>query len=221
MKNPLITIFSVFLLLFSIELTAQLKVNSLGKVGIGFPSPSELLHLYSASDQCFMKADAKGINKYAGLKLTGWHYSNYATSQIYMDYYGATGHHGLNYISGRSGFASHWFKNNNGDVIMSVVDKSGYDGVAILKDLPSYALDVNGTIRGDNVSPSDLRLKDNIIDLSNSLSIIQQLRSVSYNRKDLMTTNNSSILSLDSDTITNGNLLNNPEIDRKHYGFIA
>ncbi len=45
---------------------------------------------------------------------------------------------------------------------------------------PSYKLDVNGTIRGHNVSPSDIRWKTNISTLEKSLEKISQLRGVSY-----------------------------------------
>lgn len=45
---------------------------------------------------------------------------------------------------------------------------------------PAYKLDVNGTIRGTNVSPSDLRFKQNISPLDSSLQKVMQLRGVSY-----------------------------------------
>jgi hypothetical protein len=52
-----------------------------------------------------------------------------------MDYYGPTGTHGINYVSGRSGFSSHWFKDNAGNVLMCIVkrtdDNGTVDGVGI------------------------------------------------------------------------------------------
>lgn len=45
-------------------------------------------------------------------------------------------------------------------------------------------LDVVGTIRGNNVSPSDQRLKQNIQPLENSLAKVDQLRGVSFEWKD-------------------------------------
>lgn len=49
---------------------------------------------------------------------------------------------------------------------------------------PQYKLDVVGTIRGNNVSPSDQRLKQNIQPLENSLAKVEQLRGVSFEWKD-------------------------------------
>ncbi len=43
-----------------------------------------------------------------------------------------------------------------------------------------YKLDVNGTIRGNNVSPSDERWKTNIAPLTGSLQNVSRLRGVSY-----------------------------------------
>ena len=46
-----------------------------------------------------------------------------------------------------------------------------------------YELDVNGVIRGNNVFPSDIRLKTNIITIENALSRILNLRGVNFNWK--------------------------------------
>jgi hypothetical protein len=48
---------------------------------------------------------------------------------------------------------------------------------------PHYKLDVNGTIRGHNVSPSDQRYKQNIQTLENALTKLQVLRGVSFEWK--------------------------------------
>lgn len=45
---------------------------------------------------------------------------------------------------------------------------------------PEYTLDVNGTIRGNNVSPSDIRLKKNIQPLCNALGTVANLRGVTF-----------------------------------------
>jgi hypothetical protein len=45
---------------------------------------------------------------------------------------------------------------------------------------PAYKLDVNGTIRGDNVNPSDVRLKKAITPINNALERVTQLRGVNY-----------------------------------------
>ena len=49
---------------------------------------------------------------------------------------------------------------------------------------PSYKLDVRGTIRGYNVSPSDVRWKTNIHTIENSLEKISKIRGVSYEWKE-------------------------------------
>jgi hypothetical protein len=49
---------------------------------------------------------------------------------------------------------------------------------------PQYKLDVAGTIRGNNVSPSDQRLKQNIQPLENVLTKVEQLRGVNFEWKD-------------------------------------
>ncbi len=45
---------------------------------------------------------------------------------------------------------------------------------------PGFKLDVNGTIRGANVSPSDMRLKTNIAPIADALDKLQQIRGVSF-----------------------------------------
>jgi hypothetical protein len=45
---------------------------------------------------------------------------------------------------------------------------------------PAYALDVNGVIRGSNVSPSDIRWKKNIEPISNAMSLVQGLQGVRF-----------------------------------------
>jgi hypothetical protein len=53
--------------------------------------------------------------------------------------------------------------------------------VGIGTDTPAYKLDVNGTIRGANVAPSDFRFKQNIRSLVSPLDKLRLLRGVSYN----------------------------------------
>ena len=59
---------------------------------------------------------------------------------------------------------------------------SGNVGVGMTN--PSYKLDVNGVIRGSNVTPSDIRLKENIELIDNALEKVSQLRGVYFNWKD-------------------------------------
>ena len=62
------------------------------------------------------------------------------------------------------------------------IDTNGRVGIGISS--PSYKLDVNGTIRGDNVSPSDARWKTNVTTLENALEKVTDLRGVRYEWTD-------------------------------------
>jgi len=59
-----------------------------------------------------------------------------------------------------------------------------HDGNVGIGVTPQYKLDVAGTIRGNNVSPSDKRLKQNIQPLENATAKLAQLRGVSFEWKD-------------------------------------
>jgi hypothetical protein len=63
-----------------------------------------------------------------------------------------------------------------------VLKANGNVGIGTIN--PQYKLDVAGTIRGNNVSPSDQRLKQNIQPLENSLAKVAQLRGVRFEWKD-------------------------------------
>ena len=75
-------------------------------------------------------------------------------------------------------------KVNNGTSNHVLWLKANSGNVGIGTTSPSYKLDVNGKIRGSNVSPSDARLKENIRPLENSLDKISRLRGISFHWKD-------------------------------------
>ena len=58
------------------------------------------------------------------------------------------------------------------------------DDVGIGEINPQYKLDVSGTIRGSNVSPSDARLKKDVMTLDNALDLITKLRGVKFRWKE-------------------------------------
>jgi hypothetical protein len=61
------------------------------------------------------------------------------------------------------------------------VDTNGNIGVGTVT--PQYALDVVGTIRGTNVSPSDARLKTNVRTVEHALDQVVRLRGVTFTWK--------------------------------------
>jgi hypothetical protein len=60
------------------------------------------------------------------------------------------------------------------------ITSAGYVGIATTS--PAYELDVNGTIRANNVSPSDATLKENIETIPNALEKVMAIRGVAYNK---------------------------------------
>lgn len=78
------------------------------------------------------------------------------------------------------------FRTNNGPndgytTPVMVVRETGKVGIGTVD--PAYTLDVNGTIRGANVSPSDLRLKENIVPVEDALLKVKSMQGVSFNWK--------------------------------------
>lgn len=61
------------------------------------------------------------------------------------------------------------------------ISSNGYVGIGT--QTPYYHLDVNGTIRGNTITASDIRLKENIEPLESALDKVKNLRGVSYNWK--------------------------------------
>ncbi|QHJ07846.1 tail fiber domain-containing protein [Hymenobacter busanensis] len=62
--------------------------------------------------------------------------------------------------------------------VMSWNQNTGNVGINTLN--AGYTLDVNGTIRGSNVSPSDVRFKQDVRPLGGALAAVRQLRGVRY-----------------------------------------
>lgn len=79
--------------------------------------------------------------------------------------------------------SSNRFKINqdtNGDRL--TINPNGYVGIGSVS--PLYQLDVNGTIRGNNISPSDVRWKTNINDIDDALEKVARLHGITYEWAD-------------------------------------
>ena len=63
-----------------------------------------------------------------------------------------------------------------------VIDDTGDVGIGYTS--PSYKLDVNGTIRGANIVPSDARLKREIVPIEGALEKVNSLRGVNFRWQD-------------------------------------
>jgi len=88
---------------------------------------------------------------------------------------------GPNYSHIHWGTTGDWYIRSAADAGKVVIqDQSASAYVGIGTSTPFYKLDVNGIIRGNNVSPSDARWKKNIAPLTNALDTIEQLRGVRY-----------------------------------------
>lgn len=133
-----------------------------GNLGIGTINPQQNLHI-------------KGT-QFAGLRLD-------ATQDTSIEFYS-------------SGNPKWVLQNHNGENLAFVKGGGTVSGdsliyfnrankrVGINRTNPSYELDVNGTIRGSNVSPSDARWKTNIQTIENPLEKVTQLRGVTYEWAD-------------------------------------
>jgi hypothetical protein len=109
-----------------------------------------------------------------------------------------------------------------GNVYMSTQLSIGYKTA-------SYTLDVNGYIRGYNLTPSDERLKENIKDVKGALSSLTNLHGVTYNLKqDGITKLSKSVKASSVATPDTGKtpvvklpVMDSELYNRSHIGFLA
>lgn len=148
--------------------TAIYKTNS-GGVGIGTSNPQALLDVYSPF------GSAGGHFMFGGFTDSTRDISYDGGSDGIM-FFTNTGP-----SSGGTGFYS-----SVANAVPVTMMNSGRVGINMIPNTyPSYTLDVNGTIRANNVSPSDARLKKNIIELSGVLEKLTALRAVSFEWNEL------------------------------------
>lgn len=163
----------VLLCLNSIYASAQLKVNSNGKVVIGTPATetSELnIGGAVAAGTYEIKIDTitTGYLGRGGTTTSGWGYTPDVMALTYLKTDFAIG--GFNKVTGSWNGANLYIRTD-----------SNY--VGINKTTPQYPLDVAGSIRaGTVIYASDERLKKNITPLENALTNISKLHGKRYEK---------------------------------------
>ncbi|RKZ88237.1 MAG: hypothetical protein DRR19_12750 [Candidatus Parabeggiatoa sp. nov. 1] len=133
-----------------------------GNVGIGTTSPETNLHVH---------ANAEGFITIESAGNSGIYFNDPDTT--YWGIFKAPSNKAL-YIRE--------YQNATPYKDVMVLKLNGNVGVGTAN--PQYKLDVAGTIRGDNVSPSDKRLKQNIQPLENATAKLAKMRGVSFEWKD-------------------------------------
>jgi hypothetical protein len=164
--------------------TERMRINSTGSVGIGTSSPSGILHVQGVQD---------GVaNKNLRLSYNGTYYAEYTENTIRVfnnDLIIGTGSGGekMRITSGGSVYigltssGTNVFAVSYNAVVSSLyVTNAGSIGSYTFGTGPVYAN--AGLLTMTN--PSDIRLKDNINNISWGLSDILKLRPVSYHWKD-------------------------------------
>jgi uncharacterized coiled-coil protein SlyX len=135
-----------------------------GNVGIGTTSPETKLHVH---------ANAEGFITIESASNSGIFFKESDT--LYWGIFKAAN------VGGKSLYIRE-YQNATPYKDVIVLKLNGNVGVGTAN--PQYKLDVAGTIRGDNVSPSDKRLKQNIQPLENATAKLAKLHGVSFEWKD-------------------------------------
>ena len=194
-------LFSIILMLaVSISVNAQLKVKTNGNVKIGsqstWPSGGKL--------------EITGINETLEARIFS---ASANTARLWT-------------INSRYAFAfgidnngyGHIYRNIHSPYAIMTFKSNGYFGIG---RTPYYKLDVNGSIRvNSTIYSSDKRLKSNIAPISNQISNLFKLNSVSYNLNDVI---NKSEKVVQTETMDSTKAISEPvkHDNRIHYGFIA
>jgi hypothetical protein len=161
-----------------------MTLDGSGNVGIGTTAPSSILHLQTASETQTTPATlrienntAPTVNNFAGILFK-------STSQT------GSWKIGANQESTTSTDQSFRFLYSNGGNFTTRAIITSAGNMGINNSSPAYRLDVtgdinaSGSVRSNTVAlTSDLRLKSNIVNLSQGLNKIMALRPVNYDKK--------------------------------------
>ncbi len=141
--------------------TSSIYIAYTGNVGLETESPQQELHIYRNAKETILLAE-----------------TNTGAGSGFQFIHGTSGGNWKAKITNDGDFK---IRNQADGVDVMYFAKAGNNvRVGINKNTPSYELDVDGTIRGNNVSPSDARLKEDIQTIENALEKVSGLRGVSY-----------------------------------------
>ena len=158
-------------LYFGTNASTKMTILSGGNVGIGVTGPATKLEVSSSLTSGIKVTNSGTINGEAGIEA---YHTGAQAGTAYAGYITKTGAGGTNVgiYTAASGAT-----NNYGLIV-------GSGNVGIGTGSPSYKLDVDGTIRatGDVIAYSDVRVKENIKTIDNSLEKVSKLRGVEFNK---------------------------------------
>ena len=152
----------------------RMYINAAGDVGIGTPSPNVRLHVKDSGEALRLEDASPFGSPYmtfyqASTRRSFIQHNDSSNTFIIASEYGP-----IDLKTASNGAESTRLR------VTAVGD------VGIDVTLPSYKLDVNGTIRatGDVIAYSDIRVKENIKSINNALDKVKKLRGVEYNKID-------------------------------------
>ena len=152
----------------------RMRITSAGNVGIGTTSPTlGKLQVVNNSQSISALTICNEANGGDGFVFQKWQYVE-STSNFRLDLKQRV-------TSGVVQYAFDMVNNGTGYTSVLVLDRGK---VGIGDTTPSYKLDVTGTIRatGDVIAYSDVRIKENIKTIDNSLEKVSKLRGVEFNK---------------------------------------
>ena len=170
-------------------LTERMRILSNGNIGIGTTGPAARLNVVGVgqANNPVLAIDVTNSDSFNhGIEIFD---GNLTTGETVLT---AIGHSGATKLSAIFGFVRNensldqnlatiglWGVNN-----LVTVSASGNVGIGTGTGTPAYKLDVQGTIRatGDVIAYSDVRVKENIKTIDNSLEKVSKLRGVEFNK---------------------------------------